>query len=202
MKDINLTIIRGDDVEISDFGLKLLGDYSSETIYFTVKEKDDLNGARYVDVAVTSIFDGTYTRFSGAIAKELLQSVTFYTMVWDLVKDGDVVGLISGEVYLKHRVRSDFDTLVVSYPYRYLRVKFEAGVVTEEKKVGFSGTLTYSVVGNALTITSSESGDFPTDIFITPNQQDCNYYYISDSEIQIIPNDNYGVLMIKITKEL
>ena len=85
---------------------------------------------------------------------------------------------------------------------RYLRVKLEAGVATEEKKIGFTGTLSYAFSDGTLTITSTVAGDFPSDVFIIPNQLDCNYEYVSNTEIKITPNTGYGTLVTIIKKEL
>jgi len=90
----------------------------------------------------------------------------------------------------------------MSLIYRYLRIKLEAGVATEEKSVGFVGTISYSFASGILTITSDTSGDFPTGIFIDTNQLDCDYSYISSQELTITPNSSYGVLMIIIKKDV
>jgi len=198
----SIKIIRGDTATIK---LRALGDYTLNTAYFTIKENRELTSDRYVDLetdsGITAAYLYGYTTFTIVIPKANTQQLTFDNMVYDLVID-ETTTLISGDVLLTHDVRTPSDGSATVNTYKYLRVKLEAGVATEEKSIGFIGTISYVFSSGTLTISSDTAADFPTDIFIATNQLDCNYAYVSDQEITITPNTGYGVLIIKITKDL
>ena len=87
MIDQNIKITRGDDVELSDYSLKVKGDYTGNTIKFTLKENRVTTSDRYVDLTVTTDYDDNYTRFTGTIPKANTQGLTFTSMDWDLVSE-------------------------------------------------------------------------------------------------------------------
>lgn len=203
MNKQDIEIVRGDDETVI---LKLLGDFTSETAYFTIKEdREDLTGFRYVDLTtgsgIVATYDDTETTFTMTIPKANTSSLVFSEMDYDLVFDENKTK-ITGKVKIIHDVRTPTDGSVITHAVKYLLLKLEAGVTTEKRAFGFTGTLSYVFSGGSLTITSTYSGDFPSEIFILPSQTDCNYAYVSDSVITITPNVDYGVLMIKITKEV
>ena len=115
MKEQSIKIVRGDDTVLT---LKAFGDYTSDTVYFTIKETRALTDVRYVDLSstdseITMTYENNYTTFEVTIPKENLQGLTYTEMVWDLIKDDDVNAILSGDVQLVHRARSDYDGLVV-----------------------------------------------------------------------------------------
>lgn len=113
IKEQDIEIIRGDDVTVT---LYLLGDYTSKTAYFTVKEKDDLTGVRYIDLSTSSgiaaTYDDTRTKFIMTIPKANTSGLTFNWMVYDLTFDEDTTK-ITGKVKLIHEYRSPTDSTVI-----------------------------------------------------------------------------------------
>jgi len=200
MKTQSIKIVRGDDNNVANYRLKVLGDYTGNTVKLTVKNTTSLLDDRYVDLTVTSTFDNIWTWFSGTILKADTQSLSFDSMVWDLVSDEEET-LYSGKVDFVHDVRSPSDGSALVNAYKYLRVSLTDGVATEEKSVGFAGLITYAFSAGTLTITSDTSGDFSNDIFININQLDCNYSYESTTELTVTPNSGYGTLIVIISKD-
>ena len=111
MKTQSIKIIRGDDNTVT---IRLFGDYSSDTAYFTIKEDRVLTSDRITDLStsngIVSSYSNNYTTFVITVPKEDTQSLTTKILVWDLNIDS-VDTPIQGDVNFIWDVRTPYDGL-------------------------------------------------------------------------------------------
>ena len=161
MKTKNINIVRGDDTTIQ---FKLLGDYTSNTVYFTIKETRTLTDVRYTDLSssngITATYDSPYTTFVIVVPKEDLQALTFDSMVWDLVFDENETPLTGG-VNLQKDVRTPYDGLPVPEDdLRYVLV--DTSEFNENDFIYFDGTSLVNISSYEARQLLCEEGSFIT----------------------------------------
>ena len=145
----DIEFVRGDDVEVE---LKLFGDFTSETAFFTIKEKDDITGVRYVNLTtgdgIVATYSDPFTTFVMTIPKANTSGLTFHEMVWDLVFDEDTTK-IKGKVKLIHDVRTPTDGLPSSETdLRFVLVDTDGYVIND--MLIFDGTNLVNISLSAL----------------------------------------------------
>jgi hypothetical protein len=123
MEKIDLTIYRG---ETKTFTFGVLGDKTTDKLYFTAKPNRDLTSSRLVDKgnsvaestgveATTSVLETvTYTEITVFFVKEDTQDLEDDTLEYDILAvdptDPDIrEPLVSGTIMIEQNVRGDYD---------------------------------------------------------------------------------------------
>ena len=171
MKLKNISIVRGDEVPKS---FRLLGDWTSNTVHFTIKENRSLTSVRYVDLSIgngiTATYDGTYTTFVIVIPKEDLQAVTFDSMVYDLVIDDQTP--FTGGVDIQKDVRTPYDGLPVD-ENELQWILIDTSGFNENDMLIFDGTDLVNIGLSELQSLIYEDGGYvvaPSDVFNLENK--------------------------------
>jgi len=123
MEKIDLTIYRG---ETKDFVFQVIGDKTTDKLYFTCKANRDLTGSRLVDksnsvaestgiTAETELVESvTNTAITVSFGKTDTQDLTQEILEYDLIAvdpsdDSIITPLISGVILIEQNVRTDYD---------------------------------------------------------------------------------------------
>lgn len=212
----NIVIPQGYAGELDAFWVP--GDYTSHELYFEAKTSKSLSADTVIqkanaaaggsDTVLASVLDGVHTKITPLLYYSDLQTNTTETLYYQLVAENasERVILYKGKITVLFAVIADADAITYSlnlakrWVFKLTPPDTIADVLTA---ANFSGTLSASVSGDVITITSTEE-EFTESFQVTKTTGVSIGYYVDANtyKINLIPawDTDYSYVIIDFYK--